>query len=111
MVHGTVDLKLVHGTVKIVVHGTVKFELVVHGTVMVHGTVKVGAWDGQHLEEISLSLLCGKSLHVTAGVTLYCKARSTSGTLPVNTGSAGDGLSCDLLPCFSEIFKSIKNYK
>ncbi len=95
VVHGTVNLKLVHGTVKSVVHGTVT---VVHGTVMVHGTVKVGAWDGQRLKQISLSLLGGKSLHVSGGVNLYCNARSISGTLPVSTGFAGDGQCSDLLP-------------
>ncbi len=57
MVHGTVNLKMVHGTVEFVVHGTVR---VVHGTVMVHGTVKDGAWDGQYLKQTSLFLLCGK---------------------------------------------------
>ena len=108
--HGTVNFKLVHGTVKFVVHGTVKFELMVHETVMVHGTVEVGAWDGQLLKRISLVLLGGKSFHADACETLYYMAGSTSGTLLVNTGIAGDGQSCDLLPCFAEISKSIKNY-
>ena len=77
MVHGTVDLKLVHGTVKFVVHGTVKFEFVVHGTVMVHGTVELGAWDGQLSGQTFLFLLFDRSSGVGACGTPYYRAVST----------------------------------
>jgi hypothetical protein len=93
VVHGTVNLKMVHGTVEFVVHGTVT---VVHETVVVHGTVKVGAWDGQLLEQIFLFLLFGISLYASAYVTLYYTIGSTSNTLPVSTGTYGDDQSCDL---------------
>ena len=71
LVHGTV---VVHGTVKSVVHGTVKFEFVVHGTVMVHGTVQNGAWDGHFFGRISLFLLFDRSWHVGACVSPYYRA-------------------------------------
>ncbi len=99
VVHGTVNLKMVHGTVEFVVHGTVK---VVHGTVTVHGTVKMvhgtvvsGAWDGQLFEQISLFLLAGKSWCVGACGTLYYKGGSICCTLLVSMGISCGGQSCD----------------
>ena len=101
LVHGTVTV--VHGTV--MVHETVKFVLVhwtevVHRTVMVHETVEGGARDGHFLKGISLFLLGCKSSGVGAGGPLCGRAGPTSSNLLGSMGSGGGGQACDLSAFF-----------